>query len=266
MTVPDAEQVAARVGPPPAAVRELAAGAAVVGVWRNAAGGLTFRLGEGAAARYVKWAPSGVGPDLGAEARRLRWAAAHVVVPRVLGTGRDADGSWLHTTAVPGGSAAARRWRSDPLRAARAIGRGLRMLHDTLPVASCPFDWGPATRLPHLAAETGRPVAELAAALGPPPPVERLVVCHGDACVPNTLLDDAGELTGHVDLGALGVADRWADLAVASWSTVWNFGPGYEVPLLAAYGVEGDPVRMAYYRALWGGGPDGTPGTLAASG
>ena len=90
---------------------------------------------------------------------------------------------------------------------------------------------------------------------GPPPPVDRLVVCHGDPCVPNTLLDVDGTVTGHVDLGALGVADRWADLAVASWSTVWNFGPGYEVPLLAAYGVEADPVRMDYYRALWGDVP-----------
>ena len=45
------------------------------------------------------------------------------------------------------------------------------------------------------------------------PPVDRLVVCHGDACAPNTLLTDDGRWSGHVDLGQLGVADRWADLA-----------------------------------------------------
>jgi kanamycin kinase len=77
-----------------------------------------------------------------------------------------------------------------------------------------------------------------------------LVVCHGDACAPNTLLDESG-WTGHVDLGALGVADQWADLAVATWSTTWNYGGGWERPLLDAYGVEPDPVRTAYYRLLW---------------
>lgn len=83
------------------------------------------------------------------------------------------------------------------------------------------------------------------------PPVDRAVVCHGDACAPNTLLDDDGAWSGHVDLGALGLADRWADLAVATYSTLWNYGAGYEAPLLEAYGVEADPVRARYYRALW---------------
>ena len=37
-----------------------------------------------------------------------------------------------------------------------------------------------------------------------------------------------GRCSGQVDLGELGVADRWADLAVATWSTTWNYGPGWE--------------------------------------
>jgi aminoglycoside phosphotransferase len=64
------------------------------------------------------------------------------------------------------------------------------------------------------------------------PPIDKLVVCHGDACAPNTLLGDDGCWSGHVDLGALGVADRWADLAIATWSTEWNYGPGWEDHLL----------------------------------
>ena len=83
------------------------------------------------------------------------------------------------------------------------------------------------------------------------PKVDRLVVCHGDACAPNTLLDAKGKFLAHVDMGSLGVADRWADLAVATWSTIWNFGDGFERALLEAYGVESDPERSAYYRLLW---------------
>jgi kanamycin kinase len=81
------------------------------------------------------------------------------------------------------------------------------------------------------------------------------VVCHGDSCAPNTLLGPDGRWTGHVDLGALGVADRWADLAVATWSTEWNYGPGWTEPLLAAYGIAPDPARIAYFRLLWDLGP-----------
>ncbi|MDZ8275103.1 phosphotransferase [Microbacterium aquimaris] len=44
--------------------------------------------------------------------------------------------------------------------------------------------------------------------------MDRAVVCHGDACCPNTVIDDDGQVTGHVDLGALGITDRWADIAV----------------------------------------------------
>lgn len=84
-----------------------------------------------------------------------------------------------------------------------------------------------------------------------PPSIDRLVVCHGDACLPNTLLDDDGRPVAHVDLAALGVADRWADIAVAAMSTLWNFGPGWEDTLIAAYGVDPDRPRLEYYRRLW---------------
>lgn len=91
----------------------------------------------------------------------------------------------------------------------------------------------------------------------PPPEIEpaQRVVCHGDACAPNTLIDHAGRWAGHVDLGGLGIGDRWADLAIATWSTEWNYGPGWEGTLLAAYGIPPDPERTRLYRALWGSAP-----------
>ena len=48
-----------------------------------------------------------------------------------------------------------------------------------------------------------------------------------------------------------GVGDRWADLAIAIWSTEWNYGPGWADTLLAAYGVPPDPERARRYRELW---------------
>ena len=69
-------------------------------------------------------------------------------------------------------------------------------------------------------------VGRAPASLGPRPSIDDPVLVHGDACAPNTLISTDGEWTGHVDLGDLGVGDRWADLAVASLSLDWNFGRG----------------------------------------
>lgn len=226
----------------PSSVRHLV-GEAPALVWTNELGGRTYRLDGGA--RYLKWQPHAgltaqqlADVDLLEEARRLAWAGHHLTVPRVLGSGSEEAGVWLLTAGIAGENPLADRWRDDPLVAVPAIARGLRRLHDTLPVDDCPFTcrW-------------------LDGREGDVPEPERLVVCHGDPCVPNTLLDEAGDAVARVDLGALGVADRWADLAIASMSLSWdiNFGPGYEGLFFAAYGVEPDEDRLRCYRALWEG-------------
>ncbi|WP_156297124.1 phosphotransferase [Mycobacterium paragordonae] len=232
--------------PVPGLVRRLAAGRPVRAVWRNELGDVTFRVGgySRAAAEFIK--VGGVhSPDFTGEAQRLRWAAPYLKVPPVIDYGVDDDGAWLRTVGLPGVSAVHPRWQAAPATAVTAIAVGLRTMHDTLPVVSCPFDWSVASRLPVL-------VPAHRAHLGDPPPIDRLVVCHGDACAPNTLIDDVGRYCGHVDLGELGVADRWADLAVATLSLGWNYpGRNWEPEFFAAYGVEPDPLRIDYYRRLW---------------
>ncbi|WP_312033772.1 aminoglycoside 3'-phosphotransferase [Actinoplanes sp. TBRC 11911] len=251
----------------PPAVIEVAAGRPAQAVWQNELGGLTFQIGAGAGRQFVKWTPDSSGIDLSAEVARLRWAGAFLVVPRVLDEGADEAGSWIVTAGLPGRSAVDDHWKRDPETAVRAIGAGLRAMHETLPVAGCPYDWAAGRRREAVRARAAagridprrwpedlRHLGTTERALGilaDMPPVDRLVVCHGDPCAPNTLIGDDGVYTGHVDLGRLGVADRWADLAVATWSTQWNYGPGWEEPLLEAYGVDADPERTTYYRLLW---------------
>ena len=58
-------------------------------------------------------------------------------------------------------------------------------------------------------------------------------------------------VTGYVDLGELGVADRWRDVAVGGWSTCWNFGDEFEALFYESYGVEPEPRRIRYYRLLY---------------
>jgi kanamycin kinase len=153
-------------------------------------------------------------------------------VPEVLDFGRDHGGQVLVTRALPGSSAVAAEWVDRPAEAVRAIALGLRVLHDKVPSAACPFRtrWVPVDA---------------------PPPADGAVVLHGDACAPNTILGADGRFAGHVDLGALGVGDRWADLAVSSMSLGWNYGPGWEDAFFAAYEIERDEERIRYYRAAW---------------
>ncbi len=237
----------------PDAVVALAGGDAIEAVWRNQLGGLTFRVGAGTARdRYVKWVAHGTtGVDLAAEAARLGWLQRRVAVPQLLDQGADEIGAWLVTAAIPATSAVEPPWAGRPATAATAIGAGLRALHDTLAPAVCPFRWDIASRL-------GRAAQRIAAGDGPPtwfpehrhltisqawdllthpPPIDRLVVCHGDACAPNTLVGPDGRFAAHVDVGHLGVADRWADLAIAAWSAEWNYGPGYTTAVYDAYGI-----------------------------
>ncbi|HVB70627.1 MAG TPA: aminoglycoside 3'-phosphotransferase [Acidimicrobiales bacterium] len=258
-------------GPPrnpvtlPASLHELVGGRAYEVVWVNQVGGLTLRVGESPASRYVKWVPAASGGDVSDELERLSWASAYTPVPRVLDSGNDAEGSWFVTEAIDAQNAVSPEWRREPRTAIAALGTGLRALHDALPREDCPFEWSAASRLAATRARADKgefdehewssefegmtlesAIDELGRA-----PSEDLVVCHGDACAPNTLIDASGHWVAHLDFDQLGVGDRWADLAVASWSTVWNYGPGWEDTVYEAYGVAPDHEKIRYYRLLW---------------
>lgn len=221
----------------PSAVHRLLDGEEAQLVWVNERGGLTFRAGN----RFLKWNRHANGLDLEAERVRLEWAIRWHPVPYVLHWGADNEGQWLITAGLPGEGAVTAPWLARPLDAARAIGRGLRMLHDSLPVSDCPFEWSVDVRIGHRV-----PIERLGM-----PSIDRLVVCHGDACSPNTIIAPDGNPVGHVDLGSLGVADRWADLAVAEMSLDYNFVPNVADEFFMAYGIERDEMRLSFYRFLW---------------
>jgi kanamycin kinase len=215
--------------------------------------------------RYLKVYHLSLGRELEAERARLNWAAVRLPVPRVLAYGVDSEREWLLTAGMPGVTGLDASLRAAPAGLVRLLGEGLRQLH-AVPVDDCPFDHRldkdvdlAERRVAAGLVEAGdfnadhrhlTPAAALARLHALRPAREDLVVCHGDYCVPNVLFED-GRVSGYVDLGHLGVADRWADLAVATWSVTWNLGPGWEDLFLAAYGVHCDPQKQAFYRLLY---------------
>ena len=230
----------------------------------------TWRLSRpGGEERYAKVYRAEVHPSLGEEAARLRWARPHLPVPEVLEVGGDdQDGvDWLVTVGLPGLPATEPALAADPGSVVRALAEGLRRFHDDAPVEGCPFEFRLDTAFEHVGRRVaaGRVDADedlhdehrhlgLAGAVREleslRPDGEDLVVCHGDYCPPNALVVGT-TVVAYLDLGELGVADRWWDLAVATWATTWNYGPGYEDLFLDVYGARPDPRRQAFYRLLY---------------
>jgi len=215
---------------------------------------------------FVKIAAASAYPSLAGETARTRWARAYLPVPEMVDAGTDGAIQWQVTAALSGRPVTDAQLDADPAHLVELLARGLRQFH-AAPVATCPFDFTLETAMAHVRARVAADVIDaaedfnedhqhlsVAAAHGAlerlRPDREDLVVCHGDYCPPNILVAD-DTVTGFVDLGELGVADRWWDLAVGTWSVTWNFGPGWEDLFLSTYGVEPDPRRRAFYRLLF---------------
>jgi len=231
---------------------------------------------DAAAARFAKCAdPAAVG-DLRAERDRTIWLGeVGVPVAPVLDWRVTDDGACLVTRAIPGVTADL----LSPERLARAwpeICRVVRELH-SIPVASCPFDrrLGTMISLARATVGEGRVQAEfLPESLQHEPPadlLERLevrlavelrnesrdlVVCHGDLCLPNIVVDpETMTVSGLIDLGRLGRADRYADIALllANARETWPDGPTarrFDRDFAAAYRFDLDPERLDFYLLL----------------
>jgi kanamycin kinase len=215
--------------------------------------------------RFLKVRAVEESPRLLDEARRLEWARTHLPVPEVVCHGTEGDVDWLLLESLPGRDATAADLTAQPERLVPVLAEGLRRFHEA-PVDRCPFrltvedallrvrrrvDLGQAEHgdlhpeFSHLSLDQALARLEKLA-----PTTEDLVVCHGDYCFPNVLVE-GDAVTGYLDLGELAVADRWWDLAVASWSTTWNVGPGWEELFLESYGIDPNPSRITFYRLLY---------------
>ena len=216
--------------------------------------------------------PSGIA-DLAAERDRVEWlAGTGLPGASVVDWSESSDGACLKTTAVPG-------VRGDTLppsahdRAMRHLGTVLSELHS---LTDCPFE-RPLASVVAAAEDVVRrdavnpafltdewrqlkPSELLEQVVAERPYVEsvaELVVCHGDMCLPNVIFDPSSlEVTGLIDLGRLGVADRYTDLALATiqLQDEWSADPA---PFLEAYGLpDPDPRRLHFFRLLdpltWG--------------
>jgi aminoglycoside phosphotransferase len=249
-----------------------------MGAWEDVSGGHTdavVRRSQSGDA-FAKTASGEARDEHNDERDRLLWlSTTDLPAPRLLDWDDDGSTATLTTSALPG----------VPLSdlppsavngAVKALGGFLKRLH-AVDHDGCPFQRWLAVTVSHARLRVaqglvdasdfdqerdGRTPAHLLQQLiNDRPAAERLeqvdlVLCHGDACLPNFLIDpDSFEITGMVDVGRLGVADRHLDLALAARSmaaTDFNpaFGPVEAEAMLASYGLPADPWRLDFYRLL----------------
>jgi streptomycin 3"-kinase len=234
-----------------------------------------FRRDDGWA--YAKCiGPDGV-EELDAEFRRIEWlSGTGIPGPDVAHWSASDRGACLVTTAVPGVPASG--VSAVELRSAwQSITDVLRRLH-ALPAVDCPFDRSLATTFRLAEGVVGRgavnaeflpdehrntPPSELLAELRPQlehrlvQETRDRVVCHGDACLPNLMLDPiTSGCTGLIDLGRLGTADRYADIALllASSRETWcdeDEAGCADDEFFRSYGIETiDRDRLRFYLDL----------------
>jgi kanamycin kinase len=252
---------------PPPALERLAPGWTPTLAYRLAPGGTTWQLtAPDGLVRFAKVDTEGRHPTLRAESERMIWAAAYLPVPEVVALEQHDGTTVLLTEALPGRDGTDPVWRDDVGALVAALGRGLRAFHEAVGEEWCPFRFDIERALDHVRRRVAdddidpagfheehrhlSPAAALAELVAAAPADEDLVVCHGDYCPPNALLHD-GAVTGYVDLGELGVADRWWDVATGGWSTCWNFGEQFEPLFYESYGIAPDPARIRFFRLLY---------------
>lgn len=220
----------------------------------------------GRAPLFLKHGVGRAADDVVDEAVRLRWLGRHFPSARLRFLAAVDDAAWLLSEAVIGtsGDALIERGGADIAMIAREAGRLLRLLHD-LPVDDCPFDAGHALRLRAArrnidlglvdeddfdaehegwsAEQVWTKLNELAR------PAHGSVVTHGDYSLGNILFAD-GRATGVIDVGRLGRADPYQDLAIM-WSNLEEHGADAQGQFLRAYGIdEADADRIAFHLCL----------------
>ncbi len=248
------------------------------GEWAPAAGGESGAsvVYDSVQQRYAKIVSTERVPELAAERDRIVWVNQTGIPSAPVLDWRDTDaGACLVTQAVPGVPAS--ELDAPALRRAwPSVVVAVRAVHG-LATDRCPFDRTLAQMMPlaRVSVAEGRVVVEfLPEALQRTPPTQileqiegelpvrlaqertQLVVCHGDLCLPNILVDPAtDQVNALIDLGRLGTADPYADIALllATARETWSdeaTARRADQEFAEMYGTELDPERQDFYLRL----------------
>ncbi|MBQ7931077.1 MAG: phosphotransferase, partial [Clostridia bacterium] len=191
---------------------------------------------------------SGTTPDSVNEWRVMEYLAGKLPVPEVLCRESSDGREYVVMSRLDGEMSCAERYLDDVPALAKGLAEGLKMLWNVpLPEGLTDFslenelrdaekrldsiDWAEKSDEVRAQFPTARDLLDW---LRTNKPEEDRVLSHGDYCLPNLFLKD-GKVSGYLDLGHCGIADRYRDISLGLKSMKNNLG-----------GVFGGPVREGY--------------------
>lgn len=227
---------------------------------------------------YLKHGGGDIATDIFNEAARLRWLAKHVAVPVVrqmvvIGNDEDGEEGWLLMDALRGDTAHQLLVELDgdldsQTAVVDALVAFLRRLH-AIPPELCPFISDHHRRLVHAQMRldaglididdfgedregwTAQQVWEAIQALLPLTPDS--LVTHGDYSLDNVLIErepsGAFTVVGCIDVGRVGIADRYQDLAIL-WDCLGEFDARLRERMISRYGITQVDERKLQFHLL----------------
>lgn len=178
------------------------------------------------------------------EYNMLQYLQGRLPVPPVYAHETAAGKSYLLMGRCPGQMACSPAYMREPAVLCGLLADGLKRLWST-DISDCPSDQRLTRKLsmarynvenglvaldnvqPDTFGEGGfRDPARLLQWLYENQPEEEPVLSHGDYCLPN-IFGVRGKVTGYIDLGKTGIADKWCDLALCYRSLSNNYSGAY---------------------------------------
>lgn len=210
-----------------------------------------------------------------AESAMLRWLRGKLPVPEILAEEIRDGVRWLLMSRMAGKMSCDETYMNDPEGLTKLLAQALKMLW-AVDIAGCPVDQRLVQKLrqaeycvenglvdmdnvdPETFGKGGfRDPRDLLEWLKSHKPEEDPVLSHGDFCLPNIFLE-GDTVSGFIDLGRCGIADKYQDIALCWRSLRDNFSgvygksyPGFDpMQLFRELGMDPDWEKIRYYILL----------------
>lgn len=206
----------------------------------------------------------------------MRWLEGKLPAPKVVAFEEDDAHSYLLMTRVKGKMSCDRFYMERPEELIPLLARSIKMLW-SIDIKDCPVvkDLDGELKKAEYRVEHGlvdisdaehdtfgengrfKDPKELLSRLKDTRPSYEPVLSHGDLCLPNILIEN-GDISGFIDMGNCGIADKWEDIAMCYRSLRHNFDGTYGKVyrgidpdrLFKELGIEPDWEKIDYYILL----------------
>lgn len=198
------------------------------------------------------------------EQKCLDWLKTRLPVPNIVARYNYNGYDYLLMTKAVGEMACTDKFLKNPEGLVMILAEGIKQLQN-VDISNCPFDCTIDYKLTKARERIENNLIdmsdweensqfdspeELYEFLVKNKPNEELVFSHGDYCLPNLFIEN-GVISGFIDLGRSGIADKWQDIALCKRSLEHNYRSSIYSELLFKYlDVKPDYEKIQYYILL----------------